>query len=192
MRLPNASRSGKIQYIAATLGVLLLTLALVFVGHTSRAQAAAVPTCKASQLEVAVGQGTNGNAGNLGVPFLIVNLGHAHCKLQGYPKFRFYSSAGILRRIIVTRLPDPQVYRKVQAVPIVLGPGRVASFGLTYSDVGTAPSGPPSRCLVQAASIALPIPQSQEYVLDLHINACLSNFGFGETAIQPTPMPKQA
>jgi hypothetical protein len=74
-----------------SLSALLTFVALNGTGAWTAASASAstaLRTCAYSQLVVAAGWGPGGFAGNLGIPFVIINTGKTSCTLEGRPRLQ--------------------------------------------------------------------------------------------------------
>ena len=124
--------------------------------------AAATPTCSPNQITVAVeaDSGAYSAAGNHAVPFAIINVGHAACSLEGYPKLQFYPSYYRGKSVKVTDNGGGQIFATVPPRRIVIEPGATASFGINYGDAYNQgdPNGAP--CMTQSVTALLPVQPS--------------------------------
>jgi hypothetical protein len=155
----------------------------------------ATPICSTNQITVAVqaASGVYAAAGNEGVAFAVINVSHAACSLEGYPKLHFYPSTYKAKSIKVTDNGGGQIFAAVSPRRVVIKPGATASYGINYLDAynqGDPISGP---CMTQSVTVRLPVrphPYSLSFTLPLNLNFCFTNFHFGVSSIQPGPLPK--
>jgi hypothetical protein len=193
------ARNFRFALSRAAIGVLPLFASAGILSSTEPSAAqglTAIPTCSSSQLTVATdnGAGAYSAAGNQGLAFLIVNISHRTCSLEGYPKLRIYPSIYKGRSTKVTENGGGQIF--VAAAPrlVVIEPGATASFGLNWGDAynqGDPYAGP---CMTQSATALLPVrphPYSVPFNTTVNINFCFADFHFGVTSIQRGPVPKQ-
>lgn len=157
--------------------------------------APATPTCSTNQITVAVeaDSGAYSAAGNHAVPFAIINVGHAACSLEGYPKLQFYPSYYKGKSVKVTDNGGGQILATVPPRRIVIEPGATASFGINYGDAYNQgdPNGAP--CMTQSVTASLPVqphPYSVPFIVPLILNFCFTDFHFGVTSIQHGPIPR--
>lgn len=160
---------------------------------SSGAAASTVPTCRPHQLEVAVAWGPGAAAGNLGIPFLVVNTSRSACSLRGYPFVKFSPGSYKGRSIKVTHRGG-MVFDSVRPRVVEIKSHSTASFGLNYGDAANQndPSGTP--CTSRLVFVSLPVrngapPATFETPVDF--NFCYSNFQVSVTALQAGPTPKE-
>ena len=195
MRVRRVSAHLLHHVVAAVLLMAVLT-GLATSSTPSSAAATAVPICSYGQLEVAavVPNGADYAAGNVGIPFIIVNVGDSACKLVGYPKLHF-SPSTYKKSIVKVENGGAMIFRSVKPRTVIIKPGADASFGLDYGDAYDQqdPSGTP--CMTQSATTWLPVrphPYSVPFTTAVNINFCWANFHLGVTSIQHGPIPKQS
>lgn len=176
-------------------GVSLLS-GLALYGPSAKATAAstplAPPTCSYNQLEVAVAWGPGAAAGNIGIPFLIANIGKSACSIKGYPKLNIVPST-YKRRSVKVIHGGGMIFVTVKPRLVVIKPGADASFGLDFGDASDQgdPYGAP--CMVQNVYVSLPVRVSQypqNYETTVNFNFCYANFQVAVTSIQAGPIPK--
>ena len=192
-KLENKTRSAlvalSVALVAGTAGFLPLFESVAASSATS------ISTCSTEQITVAVeaDSGAYSAAGNHGVAFAIINVGHAACSLKGYPKLQFYRSSYKGKSISVTDNGGGEIFAKVPSRRIVIEPGATASFGINYGDAYNQgdPNGGP--CMTQSVTALLPVqphPYSVPFTVPLNLNFCFTDFHFGVTSIQLGPIPK--
>jgi hypothetical protein len=152
-----------------------------------------IPTCSFRQLEVAVAWGPGAAAGNIGIPFIIVNVSRSSCTLTGYPKLSFVPNRYKGRSIKVTHNAG-MIYGHVTPRLVTIKPDGVATFGLNFGDASNQndPIGAP--CIVQNIYVALPVragTYNQNFETTVNFNFCFADFLVGVTAIQSGPLPKE-
>jgi hypothetical protein len=192
-KLENKTRSAlvalSVAFVAGTAGFLPLF------ESAAASSATSISTCSTEQITVAVeaDSGAYSAAGNHGVAFAIINVGHAACSLKGYPKLQFYRSSYKGKSIGVTDNGGGEIFAKVPSRRIVIEPGATASFGINYGDAYNQgdPNGGP--CMTQSVTASLPVqphPYSVPFTVPLNLNFCFTDFHFGVTSIQLGPIPK--
>ena len=153
------------------------------------------PRCSSSQVNVAVeaASGAYSAAGNHGVAFVVINVSHAACSLEGYPKLHLYPSTYKDRSVKVTDNGGGQIFAAVAPRRVIIEPGATASYGINFGDAynqGDPNAGP---CMTQNVTSLLPVrshPYSVPFTVPLDVNFCFANFRFGVTSIQPGPLPR--
>jgi hypothetical protein len=157
--------------------------------------ASSTPICSTTQLTLAVetGTGAYSAAGNHGVAFALINISHAACSLEGYPKLEFYPSIYKGKIVKTTENGGGQIFAAVKPGRTIIGPGATASYGINYGDAynqGDPNAGP---CMTQSVTALFPVrvhPYSVPFTVPLELNFCFANFHFGVTSIQAGPLPK--
>jgi hypothetical protein len=176
--------------------VVMLMSGLTFVSssidHTIASASTAIPTCFNNQLEMAVAWGPGAAAGNVGIPFLIINISKSACAVRGYPKLTFIPSSYKKKSIKVID-GGGMIYVQVKPRIVVIRPGASAAFGLNFINAANQqdPNGP--ACTVQNVYVALPVRTvtlPHYYVGPVNFNFCHSNFRVSVTSIQSGPRPK--
>lgn len=178
-------------------GVALLSLCSTGLSGVSIVPASAsgsgtVPLCSYGQLEVAVGQGPGGFAGNLGIPIIIVNASGSACSLNGYPGVHLYTGAVQQHRITVGHAVAGGVYAPRTPKVVVIDPDSVASFGVNYEDALNQSDSNGPACTADAANIALPVTHNTRhlrYGATVLFNICYSGFHVSVTPVEPGPRP---
>lgn len=172
------------------------SVTLISLFQSSDASAtSSTPICSTTQLSVGVetGTGAYSAAGNHGVAFALINIGHAACSLEGYPKLEFYPSIYKREIIKTTDNGGGQIFAAVKPRRVIIGPGATASYGINYGDAynqGDPSAGP---CMTQSVTASFPVrvhPYSVPFTVPLELNFCFANFHFGVTSIQAGPLPK--
>lgn len=161
----------------------------------SSAAATVVPICSYGQLEVAavVPNGADYATGNVGIPFIIVNVGDSACKLVGYPKLHL-SPSTYKKSIVKVENGGGMIFRSVKPQTVIIKPGADASFGLDFGDAYDQqdPSGTP--CMTQSATVSLPF-RSQPYAMgfdtNVTFNFCFAGFRVFVTSIEAGPVPRR-
>ncbi len=172
-------------------GVIVLTLLIpnlaLAVGAASTVRT--VSRCTYDQLQVATTWGTGDLAGHYGVPFLIVNVGHTSCYLEGYATLRF--DAPVKHHITVDHVSG--AYATVKPRRVVIAPGGIATFGLTIGEASNQGDTHVAACTVSDVYTALPVAGFNEnYENSMEFNICFADYQVGITAIEPGPLPKPA
>ena len=108
-----------------------------------------VAECIQGRLQVAIEQG-GGLAGTVpgtfGYTFLVVNIGAKSCELRGYPYQIIFSTEGGEGLKVSISHERTVLYAQPKVQRVVLRPGGVASFGISYT-YGIAPPGrEPTTC----------------------------------------------
>jgi archaellum component FlaG (FlaF/FlaG flagellin family) len=162
--------------IVVAAGSAIVTWSVTNVSGT-RQPSSRVAECIQGQLQVAIEQG-GGLAGTVpttyGYTFLIVNTGAKSCEVHGYPYEVIFSKengeaaeVSILHRRTVL-YAQPKIQR------VVLRPGGLASFGISYT-YGIAPTdGEPPACLAPLVDVRLPALSSHlfSYEFPVRLDAC--------------------
>jgi hypothetical protein len=153
------------------------------------------PTCLTNQIRIALETGGEyAAAGNEGDAIALINVSHAPCSLEGYPKLRFYPSSYKGKSVRVTHNGGGEIFAAVAPRRAILQPGATGSFGINYTDAynqGDPYNGP--ACKTQSVTATLPVspdPYSVPQAASLSVNFCFTNFHFGVTSIQQGPLPK--
>jgi hypothetical protein len=181
------------RIITTDLLIASLMSAVPLTASTVASATSEIPTCSYRQLEVAVAWGPGAAAGNLGIPFIIINISRSTCSLKGYPRLLFAPSAYKKRTIKVNHLGG-MIFGPVSPRLIVIKPGADASFGLDYGDASNQqdPNGAP--CMLQNIYVALPVRSetfNQNFETTVNFNFCFADFQVGITSIQAGPLPKE-
>ena len=134
-----------------------------------------VAECIQGQLQVAIEQGGGLVAHTaLGYTFLIVSTGTKSCELRGYPhEVVFSTDGGLTLKVSISHQPTT-LYAKPRTQRVVLRPGGVASFGISYTYPYAQPSSETTDCLAKLIDIRLPARASGwfSYEFDLSIDVC--------------------
>lgn len=178
--------------MAITGATLVLTTLLPNVSPAGLAAATTppVPRCTYNQLEVGTTWGTGDLAGHYGVPFLIVNIGHTACYLEGYAKLRF--DAPTKHHVTVIR-GSSGAYAYVKPRRVVIAPGGIAAFGVTIGEASNQSNTHIAACTVHDVYTDLPVAGFNEnYENNMEFNICFADYQVGITAIESGPLPKPA
>lgn len=174
--------------------LLVICMPLIPLSTASPALASnTIPTCSFRQIEVAAAWGPGAAAGNIGVPFFIVNVSRSACTLAGYPKLLFMPNRYKGHSIKVVHNVG-MIYGRVAPRLVTIKPDEVASFGLNFGDASNQgdPNGAP--CMVQNVYVTLPVranAYNQNFDTAVNFNFCFADFLVGVTAIQSGPLPKE-
>lgn len=176
----------------ATATVVILPLS----PDVTSSAATRTPTCSFNQIRIALetDSGAYAAAGNEGYAVALINVSHAACGLEGYPKLSFYPSSFKGKSIRVTHNGGGEIFSAVAPRRVILQSGATASFGINFTDAynqGDPFNGP--ACKTQSATATLPVaphPYSIPQTVALTVNFCFTNFHFGVTSIEQGPLPK--
>jgi Protein of unknown function (DUF4232) len=127
-------------------------------------------TCQPSQLSMAVGQGS-GAAGTIAESIVMTNTSTTTCTMFGYPGMQLLDANGNALPTNVVRGGATFLSAAANQSPstVTLAPGKVASFGLVYSDV---PVGTQTSCPTSAKSEITPPNDTAFAVIALAISPC--------------------
>jgi archaellum component FlaG (FlaF/FlaG flagellin family) len=117
-----------------------------------------VAECMQAQLQTAIEQGGGLQAHYAhGYTFLIVNIGTQSCELRGYPyEVLFSTTAGVPVKVSISH-QRTNLYAQPKAQRVVLRPGGVASFGISYNlNNANLQSNEPATCLAKLIDFRLP------------------------------------
>ena len=186
------SGTKRVVVIGASLAMALPIVALVIMPETATASSVP-PTCRNNQLEVAVGFGPGAALGNVGIPFIIVNISGSDCTLKGYPKLAFVPASYKKTSIKVTS-GGGMIYGSVKPRLVVIKPDATASFGLDFTNAAGQQDPLAGPCMLQNVYVKLPartatLPKTHETTVNF--NFCHSNFRVDVTSIQAGPLPKE-
>lgn len=151
------------------------------------------PTCSAHQLAPALVWGPGAAAGNIGVPFLIVNTSRTSCAPEGYPTVTF-SPSSYKGKTVVAVHGGGMMYAAVKARRVVLQPDGIASFGLNYIDAANQQDPTGAACTALYAYVTLPVRRDvsdQNFQTTTNFDYCFSALEITTTALQPRPLPKE-
>jgi archaellum component FlaG (FlaF/FlaG flagellin family) len=117
-----------------------------------------VAECMQAQLQTAIEQGGGLQAHYAhGYTFLIVNTGLKSCELRGYPYEIIFSTEGGESLKVSISHQRTNLYAQPQAQRVVLRPGGVASFGISYAlSSANLPSTEAASCLAKLIDFRLP------------------------------------
>lgn len=154
--------------------------------------------CLQGRLQVAIEQG-GGLAGQVpatfGYTFLVVNIGATACTLRGYPYEVIFSAAngGHVKVDVAHRAS--QLYAQPRPARVVLRPGGLASFGLSYR-YGVAPSSraprEPASCHAKLLDFRLPAAYSHmfSYEFPVRFDACVARRLVDVTPVEVGAQPQ--
>jgi hypothetical protein len=145
-----------------------------------------------AQLQVATEQRGGGGYTYipLGYTFLIVNIGTKSCALRGYPyEVIFSTTSGAPVKVSISHQPNV-LYTQPKVRRVVLRPGGVASFGISYANDNVSPPSKPAACIATLIDFRLPARSSALYSFEF----VLRPIDFCQTArnVTVTPVEGQA
>ena len=151
-----------------------------------------VKECMQAQLQVATEQRGGGGYTYipLGYTFLIVNIGTKSCVLRGYPyEVIFSTTSGAPVKVSISHQPNV-LYTQPKVRRVVLRPGGVASFGISYANDNVSPPSKPATCIATLIDFRLPARSSALYSFEF----ILRPIDFCQTArkVTVTPVEGQA
>ena len=155
-----------------------------------------VAECIQGQLQVAIEQG-GGLAGTVpttyGYTFLVVNIGTKSCEVHGYPyEVLFSRKNGDIVKVSISH-QRTALYAQPKVQRVVLRPGGLASFGISYT-YGIAPPGrEPTTCLAPLIDVRLPALSSQlfSYEFPLRLDVCEAARRVSVTPVEGRATPRQ-
>ena len=128
----------------------------------------------------------------LGYTFLIVNISRQSCDVRGYPyEIVFSTTTGAPVKVTISHRPNI-LYLQPRATRVVLRPGGVASFGLSYADDNVAPPSQPTACIATLVDFRLPARLSALYSFEFllrPIDFCRTPRHVDVTPVQWGPTP---
>ena len=173
----------------------IVTWSVTKASRTSQSSSS-VAECIQGQLQVAIEQG-GGLAGTVpathGYTFLIVNIAPKSCELHGYPtQIAFSTADGAPVKVSISHEPT-LLYAQPKVERVVVSPGGVASFGISYT-YGIAPSGrEPTTCLAPLIDIRLPalLSRMMSYEFPVRMDVCEAGRRVEVTPVEgrSTPQP---
>jgi archaellum component FlaG (FlaF/FlaG flagellin family) len=135
-----------------------------------------VVECLQAQLQVAIEQGGGFMAHYaLGYTFLIVNTGTKSCELRGYPYEIIFSTEGGEGLKASISHQQTSMYAQPKAQRVVLRPGGVASFGISYTNsYAVLPSSEAATCRAKLIDVRLPARLSHlfSYEFAVSVDVC--------------------
>ena len=162
--------------IVVAVSSAIVTWSVTKTSRTSQ-RSSSVAECIQGQLQVAIEQG-GGLAGTVpathGYTFLIINTAAKSCELHGYPtQIAFSTADGAIAKVSISHEPTV-LYAQPKLQRVVLSPGGVASFGISYT-YGIAPLGrEPTNCLAALIDIRLPalLSRMMSYEFPVRMDVC--------------------
>jgi len=82
---------------------------------------------------VASSSGAYFAVGNVGTPFVIINISKSSCTLEGYPKLTTYPDTYKHNKVRLFS-GGGMIFVAVQPKAVTIAPGSTASFGVDYAD----------------------------------------------------------
>jgi archaellum component FlaG (FlaF/FlaG flagellin family) len=154
-----------------------------------------VAECIQGQLQVAIEQG-GALAGtvpvNAGYTFLVVNIGAKSCEVHGYPyEIIFSKKSGKIVKVSISH-ERTVLYAQPKVQRVVLRPGGVASFGISYT-YGIAPPGrEPTTCLAPLIDVRLPALSSHlfSYEFPVRMDVCEAGRRVEVTPVEGRTTPR--
>lgn len=186
--------SWRIVFLSMLLGAAILGVGLFAISNSKNAPSAvSAPTCTYSQLEVAVAAGPGGNAGNVGIPFIIANTGRATCSLVGHPRLTIATEATNKATMKIGTNVSRGVYGPARTKLVLIKPNADASFGLDFVDALNQKDTNGPACTVGNVEVSLPVSKnvdSQKYDTTVNFNICYSGYSVSVTPIENGARPK--
>jgi archaellum component FlaG (FlaF/FlaG flagellin family) len=154
-----------------------------------------VAECIQGRLQVAIEQG-GGLASTVpatfGYTFLIVNTGTRSCEVRGYPyEIIFSTESGQILKVSTSH-ERTVLYAQPEVERVVLRPGGVASFGISYT-YGVAPPGTePTSCLAPLMDLRLPALSSHlfSYEFPVRMDVCEAGRKVEVTPVEGRTTPR--
>ena len=180
-------RVGAVLLAVAIIAGLSSLITWSVTSTTTTSPVSAVPECRQAQLQVAMEQ--RGGGGSVTIPlgytFLIVNISGQTCDVRGYPyEVLFSTTTGVPVKVTISHRPNI-LYLQPRPRRVVLRPGGVASFGLSYADDNVAPPSQPTACIATLVDFRLPARLSALYSFEF----LLRPIDFCQTARQVDVTP---
>jgi hypothetical protein len=153
-----------------------------------------VPTCIQGQLQVAVEQGGGAIGPNVtrGYTFLVLNTATHDCSIRGYPWRIVFSTAigGVTRKVSINHRPT-SLYAQPTADKVILRPGQVASFGLSFRYGKSVAMSIATNCQTQLVDFRLPAIAAQKFSFEFSvpIDICDSGRSVSVTPIEARSVP---
>lgn len=155
-----------------------------------------VAECIQGQLQVAIEQG-GGLAGTVpttyGYTFLVVNIGTKSCEVNGYPyEVLFSKKNGEIAKVSISH-ERTALYAQPKFQRVVLRPGGLASFGISYTYGIAPPGGEPTTCLAPLIDVRLPALSSHlfSYEFSVRMDVCEAGRRVSVTPVEGRPAPRQ-
>ena len=151
-----------------------------------------VAECIQGQLQVAIEQG-GALAGtvpvNAGYTFLVVNVGAKSCEVHGYPyEILFSKKSGKIVKVSISH-ERTALYAQPKVQRVVLRPGGLASFGISYTYGIAPPGGEPATCLAPLIDVRLPALSSHEFSYEFPVRMDVCEAG---RRVEVTPVEGRA
>lgn len=146
-----------IALIIGATAAAVVTWSITKASKPSRSSSSVVE-CMQAQLQTAIEQGGGLQAHYAhGYTFLIVNTGSKSCELRGYPyEVIFSTENGDSVKVSISH-QRTNLYAQPKAKRVVLRPGGVASFGISYTtSYAVLPSTESASCLAKLIDFRLP------------------------------------
>ena len=183
------SRTAFVALIVVAAAASIVTWSITKANNPSNSSVAA---CMQAQLQGAMEQRGGGGYTSipLGYTFLIVNVGTQSCELRGYPyEVLFSTTSGAPVKVSISHQRNI-LYAQPKARRVVLRPGGVASFGISYANDNVAPPSKPARCIATLIDFRLPARMSALYSFEF----LLRPIDFCQTArrVDVTPVEGRA
>ncbi|MDH2903963.1 MAG: DUF4232 domain-containing protein [Actinomycetota bacterium] len=151
-------------------------------------------TCSYGQLDVVTASpsGAYDAAGNHGIPFYVVNIGHSACHLVGYPHITFSPQSFGGKTLRVSH-GGGGIFAAVAPRLVTLSPGATASFAIDFSNASNQQDPSGTACTTRTANVLLPVLASRYgslYRPNVSFNFCFTGFLVAVTPIERGPIPK--
>ena len=185
----------RLTRILGTLGLSLASLTpSAFSATTSEAATSltSVPACIQGELNVAVEQGGGLQTKTpLGYTFLIVNITHHACSIQGFAWWIVLSRTGGVSTKVKIGHHSNSLYAQPPARKVVLGVRGVASFGISYTYQRSPTFTANMDCLATTLDFRLPAKAAHlfSFSFPVHIDVCATNREIDVTPVEAVVVP---
>ena len=179
----------------AAAATLLCAMGFILTAGVQVATASSsVSTCADNQLAVAVASSSGAYfaAGNVGIPFVVINVSKTTCTLTGYPKLTTYPAAYKGHKVKVVD-GGGMIFVAVRPRVVTIRAGATASFGLDYGDAYDQQDPNAGPCMTRQMQVFLPTrsqPYSQPFTTTVNVNFCYAGFKIEATSIEGGPIAR--
>lgn len=167
----------KVTLIVVAAASTIVTWSVTRVSSAPQLRSSNVAECIQGQLQVAIEQG-GALAGkvpvNAGYTFLVVNVGAKPCEVHGYPyEILFSKGNGEVVKVSISH-ERTALYAQPKVQRVVLRPGGLASFGISYTYGVATPGVELPTCVASLIDVRLPVLSSHEfsYEFPVRMNVC--------------------
>ena len=173
--------------LAFLVGTLVASLALTIFAATGSANAHAILVTRCSDSQLVLATETITGAGGTDEPtVLIANTSHRTCFIQGFPQVGFETINGTTLKVKVFHR-ESMIYDEPKALRVMIPPGAVASFGVSYGEVYVPRVDTPARCSAQLLFVILPtthVKYGEPLYVPTSIDVCRAQWEVALTPIE--------